>query len=104
MYILLFKQPRKMLKKQLVKMNDLEFIGFVTLYTKTNVLSVQAFNILSFALFKYLDTTKLTIIHCLITSNEMVGSTMSERISQIIQLVQLRQHKRACVKFAIRSE
>ena len=101
MFISKCKQTRPLFLNKLVKIKDLEFVGFITLYTKTNVTCVQAFNLLSFALFKFSESLKTTKLHCLFTADELVGSTMSEQVIQIIQLIQMCRHNTYCITFPL---
>ena len=82
--------------------NDVEFIGFVNLYTKANSeRSIQAFHIVAMALFRFDIPESKTIIGSLISAREMHKSTIQERLIQIIQLLQFRRHKYRKVSFEL---
>lgn len=82
--------------------SDVEFLGIVSVHTKPNVdRTITAFNIHSMMLLRYDKKGSFTEIGCIITSRDLLSSSMQERLVQICQVLQSCRYGRAEVKIKI---
>jgi hypothetical protein len=62
-----------------------QFVGFVSSYTRSNVLTL--FHLHSFVTF-YMDSDSHTVVTCSLTTRHHIRSNMQDRLMQILQLMQ----------------
>jgi hypothetical protein len=83
------KSPHHYLAKTLfhrhINIDEHQFIGFVSLHFKSDVLT--SFHVHSFVTF-YSDSEKKTVVTCMLTSRQHILLNMQDRLLQLVQLIQ----------------
>ena len=70
------------------KNQHIQFLGLVSLHQNKSGTSVIAFRLHTFVLYSYDDKAQSTKVHLLINDNTVFQSSASERIIQILQMIQ----------------
>jgi hypothetical protein len=75
-----------------------QFVGFVSSYTRFNVLT--SFHLHSFVTF-YIDSDSNTVVTCSLTTRHHILSNMQYRLMQLLQLMQFWKTESFAVSFTI---